>query len=206
MDEEAEITQEDAWAVISAYFEEKGLVRQQLDSFNEFINSNMQVRGRWHCTCPPLSFPPSLIPAPTYRAHRTLQRTPPALGAPCEHAPAHVGPGTLRARGIAGAELGLASQEIVDENAEILVIPENQYNPSGERAAEGAEHEIRFGQIYLSKPTITEADGETSILFPKEARLRNLTCAPRPWPRPSLYAPEPGPHTELPGGPGPFCA
>ena len=44
VDEEAEITQEDAWAVISAYFEEKGLVRQQLDSFNEFINSNMQVR------------------------------------------------------------------------------------------------------------------------------------------------------------------
>lgn len=43
VDEEAEITQEDAWAVISAYFEEKGLVRQQLDSFNEFINSNMQV-------------------------------------------------------------------------------------------------------------------------------------------------------------------
>ena len=34
--------QEDAWAVISAFFEEKGLVRQQLDSFNEFINSNMQ--------------------------------------------------------------------------------------------------------------------------------------------------------------------
>ncbi len=43
VDEEAEITQEDSWAVISAYFEEKGLVRQQLDSFNEFINSNMQA-------------------------------------------------------------------------------------------------------------------------------------------------------------------
>ena len=35
--------QEDAWTVISAYFEAKGLVRQQLDSFNEFINSNMQA-------------------------------------------------------------------------------------------------------------------------------------------------------------------
>ena len=31
------VTQEDAWAVISAYFEEKGLVRQQLDLFDEFI-------------------------------------------------------------------------------------------------------------------------------------------------------------------------
>ncbi len=38
--------QEDAWTVISAYFEDKGLVRQQLDSFNEFINSNMQASSR----------------------------------------------------------------------------------------------------------------------------------------------------------------
>lgn len=37
-----EIQQEDAWAVISAYFEEKGLVRQQLDSFDEFIQNTMQ--------------------------------------------------------------------------------------------------------------------------------------------------------------------
>jgi DNA-directed RNA polymerase II subunit RPB2 len=44
IDAEAEISQEDAWAVISAYFDEKGLVRQQLDSFNEFINTSMQVR------------------------------------------------------------------------------------------------------------------------------------------------------------------
>jgi DNA-directed RNA polymerase II subunit RPB2 len=39
---EDEITQEDAWAVISACFEEKGLVRQQLDSFVEFVQSTMQ--------------------------------------------------------------------------------------------------------------------------------------------------------------------
>lgn len=41
-DEGQEITQEDAWTVISAYFDEKGLVRQQLDSFDEFIQNNMQ--------------------------------------------------------------------------------------------------------------------------------------------------------------------
>ena len=40
--EEEEITREDAWAVISSYFEEKGLVRQQLDSFDEFIQNTMQ--------------------------------------------------------------------------------------------------------------------------------------------------------------------
>lgn len=37
---------------------------------------------------------------------------------------------------------------------------------------------ISFNQIYLSKPTMTEADGETSGMFPNEARLRNLTCGP----------------------------
>ena len=39
-----ELWQEACWIVISAYFDEKGLVRQQLDSFDEFI----QVReGRF---------------------------------------------------------------------------------------------------------------------------------------------------------------
>lgn len=42
VDGDEDITQEDAWAVISAYFEEKGLVRQQLDSFDEFIQNTMQ--------------------------------------------------------------------------------------------------------------------------------------------------------------------
>lgn len=41
-DESQEIAQDDAWAVISAYFEDKGLVRQQLDSFDEFIQNTMQ--------------------------------------------------------------------------------------------------------------------------------------------------------------------
>ncbi|CAM9765797.1 unnamed protein product, partial [Phaeothamnion confervicola] len=36
------IAQEDAWKVITAYFAEKGLVRQQLDSFDEFLNNTMQ--------------------------------------------------------------------------------------------------------------------------------------------------------------------
>ena len=45
-DEEEEITpdlwQEACWIVISSYFEEKGLVRQQLDSFDEFIQMSVQ--------------------------------------------------------------------------------------------------------------------------------------------------------------------
>ena len=34
--------QEACWQVISAYFDEKGLVRQQLDSFDEFIQMSVQ--------------------------------------------------------------------------------------------------------------------------------------------------------------------
>lgn len=102
------ISQEDAWAVITSYFEDKGLVRQQLDSYNEFTSNTMQ--------------------------------------------------------------------EIVDETPAIVVRPEQQHKP-GEEAEEEVVRETRitFGQIFMSKPLVTEADGETSTLFPKEARLRNLT-------------------------------
>lgn len=36
-------------------------------------------------------------------------------------------------------------------------------------------YRISFGQIYLSKPMMTESDGETASLYPKAARIRNLT-------------------------------
>ncbi|CAL9155029.1 unnamed protein product, partial [Musa hybrid cultivar] len=106
-DEDDEITQEDAWAVISAYFEEKGLVRQQLDSFDEFIQNTMQ--------------------------------------------------------------------EIVDESADIEIRPESQHNPGRQSDFVETIYKISFGQIYLSRPMMTESDGETATLFPKAARLRNLT-------------------------------
>ncbi|KAF1744877.1 hypothetical protein MXB_481 [Myxobolus squamalis] len=38
----AEAWQEPCWIVISSFFEEKGLVRQQLDSFDEFIQMSIQ--------------------------------------------------------------------------------------------------------------------------------------------------------------------
>lgn len=37
-----DLWQEACWIVISSYFDEKGLVRQQLDSFNEFISMSVQ--------------------------------------------------------------------------------------------------------------------------------------------------------------------
>ena len=41
-DENKEITQEDAWVVISSFFEKHGLVSQQINSFNQFIETNIQ--------------------------------------------------------------------------------------------------------------------------------------------------------------------
>ena len=40
--EDDEIEAEDAWVVIGNYFDEKKLVRQQIDSFNEFVSNTIQ--------------------------------------------------------------------------------------------------------------------------------------------------------------------
>ena len=102
-----DVTQEDCWVVISSFFESKGLVRQQLDSFDEFIQNTMQ--------------------------------------------------------------------EIVDENSRMVV--ETSGSVAGIDSELPKKFEIEFGQVYLSKPTMTEADGSTQPMFPNEARLRNLTYA-----------------------------
>lgn len=100
------IAPEDCWSVISSFFEEKGLVRQQLDSFNEFLENSMQ--------------------------------------------------------------------EIVDENAR-LVLETVSPIPGLCTSNNNKRLQIDFGQVYLSKPTHTEADGTTQPLFPNEARLRDLS-------------------------------
>lgn len=104
-----QITQEDCWTVISAFFEEKGLVSQQLDSFNDFVENMLQDIVDHE---PRLSL---------------VQTVPP------------------------GSEYG--DREMV------------------------RKHQLEFGQVYLSKPSITDKDGTMHPMFPNEARLRNLTYA-----------------------------
>ncbi|KAG5457195.1 MAG: hypothetical protein BJ554DRAFT_2855 [Olpidium bornovanus] len=41
-EDDAEIAQEDCWAVIDTFFTKKGLVQQQLDSFDEFVQNTLQ--------------------------------------------------------------------------------------------------------------------------------------------------------------------
>jgi DNA-directed RNA polymerase II subunit RPB2 len=104
-EDEQEVSQEDCWTVVTAFFDRFGLVRQQIDSFDEFIQNTMQ--------------------------------------------------------------------ELVDENAELILDQADQH--SGGQGDATRRYNIKFGQIYLSRPNNTEADGSVHPTFPQEARLRNLT-------------------------------
>lgn len=237
--------QEDSWAVITSYFEEKGLVRQQLESFDEFINSQMQEivdENDEHVVTPQQQVGGCSGTAPLAASSVVLLRTEvPGLplaqvcrllaligalracgGRAGSHMPCHAGKflrsppmgssvstgggvdrgsigervrrgGGARARCDHGS-LGLcASADLFTSrglpcwSAATLQWVGVQYDPGAVTDVEGKEYIIHFGQIYLSKPTMTEADGETGLLFPKEARLRNLTCAASPPPPPPLH-------------------
>ncbi|KAI0052523.1 DNA-dependent RNA polymerase II second largest subunit [Auriscalpium vulgare] len=104
-EEYEEITQEDCWTVISSFFDEKGLVRQQLDSFNDFVHHSMQ--------------------------------------------------------------------EMIEESPDLVLDQAEQH--TGHETDLTRRYELHFGQIFLSRPTITEIDGSVVPIFPQEARLRNLT-------------------------------
>eukprot|EP00698_Gefionella_okellyi_P015837 TRINITY_DN4491_c0_g1_i1.p1 TRINITY_DN4491_c0_g1~~TRINITY_DN4491_c0_g1_i1.p1 ORF type:complete len:1180 (+),score=270.94 TRINITY_DN4491_c0_g1_i1:116-3655(+) len=104
---EPDLTNVDCWVVISSYFEAKGLVRQQLDSFDEFVKNTIG--------------------------------------------------------------------ELMETADEIVIIPENQHLPGGAKVSRDTKYVIKFGQVYLSMPSMTEPDGSVHNLFPNEARLRNLT-------------------------------
>lgn len=104
-DDSSSIQAEDCWAVISSFFQEKGLVSQQIDSFDEFVGTTIQELI-WE--------DPSLV-----------------LDQPAQHMTA-------------------------DDNM-------------------NKRYEITFGKIFITKPNITEPEGDVRQVFPQEARLRNLT-------------------------------
>jgi DNA-directed RNA polymerase II subunit RPB2 len=98
------VTQEDAWKIVTCYFEKKGLVGQQLDSFDEFIGTKIQ--------------------------------------------------------------------ELVDDAEPLSIVPMNQYNGA---TVSDSKYMIKFGQIYVSKPTMTETDHRQSPIWPSVARMRSMT-------------------------------
>ncbi|KAH8599105.1 RPB2, DNA-dependent RNA polymerase II second largest subunit [Bisporella sp. PMI_857] len=107
-EDDLSITAEDCWTVISSFFDSKGLVSQQLDSFDEFMMTTMQ--------------------------------------------------------------------ELVEENSQ-LTLDQNNPPSTDENPIALRRYEIKFGQVSLSRPAMTEGDGSTQVLLPQEARLRSLTYA-----------------------------
>lgn len=107
--QDSQIDQHDAWTVVNSFFQDKGLVMQQLKSFDMFVKTNIQ--------------------------------------------------------------------EIVDEQPEILVRPNRNYSKADVDDTIEREYKLEFGQIWLSKPTVTEADQSVRLVYPNECRLRRLTYA-----------------------------
>lgn len=105
-DQGEEITPEDSWAVISSYFNTKGLVAQQIDSFDIFCRETIN--------------------------------------------------------------------DLIHEKS---IVTLDQHNPpsADDRPIECRRYEIKFGQVKLTLPNITEAEGTTGCLLPYECRDRNLT-------------------------------
>ena len=147
-------------------------MRQQLDSFNEFICSNMQEIVDEYGTFvvkPEAQHDPGTPPS----------RPGMAATSPCNGHngwPGHV-QGSVQGFTVMQAWLSMPTCK---PRCHAVRAAFNQRQSTFVRCAampkvEEKEYKIEFLQIYLSKPTITESDGETSILFPKEARLRSLT-------------------------------
>lgn len=61
----------------------------------------------------------------------------------------------------------------MDENADLILDQASQH--TGHDSDATRRYEIKFGQIFFSRATATEADGSVVPVFPQEARLRNLT-------------------------------
>ena len=97
------ITAEDCWSVISSFFETKGLVSQQLDSFDEFAAHTIQDLAKEHDTI-------------------TLDQNAP----------------------------------VSEDDDDPIII---------------RRYEIKLGQIWLSQPRYTEANGESLHMFPQESHV-----------------------------------
>jgi DNA-directed RNA polymerase beta subunit len=170
-------------AVISAYFEEKGLVRQQLDSFDEFINTSLQeiVDDNNLLTITPQRqhLPGLQVEEDEEETREHQARRPPAVHTSRLRAllDTHAQPRT-RTHARTYAATHARTQPHTDTHTRVHAHAHTQpHTPTRTRARTRLSAQVRFHQIYVSKPTFVEADGETVGMFPKEARLRNLTYA-----------------------------
>ena len=61
--------------------------------------------------------------------------------------------------------VNFGAQQIIDEIESVKLLPE------------AGDLKLKFGRISIDKPMIKEADGSTRLIYPNEARIRNLTYA-----------------------------
>lgn len=75
-------------------------------------------------------------------------------------------------------------QELVDDTGSIRVSPNIQHTVGydHDKAEENSKkvYEVKFGQVYLSKPTNVEKDQSVSNIFPHEARCVWSVVVPHP--------------------------
>lgn len=74
----------------------------------------------------------------------------------------------------------LPVQDLVDQTPDIELIYEDQHLPGhAPDPDDDLEKKIivNFGQLRMGRPIFQEANGETALLYPNQARLRNLTYA-----------------------------
>ncbi|ROV89695.1 hypothetical protein VSDG_08119 [Cytospora chrysosperma] len=104
--EDDAITAEDCWTVISSFFAKKGLVSQQIDSFDEFVTTTVQ--------------------------------------------------------------------NLIDEYSTVSLDQKLPVTDEAD-AIRSRRYEIKFGHVLVTRPTVTEGDGQVKSLLPYECRDRNLT-------------------------------
>ena len=104
--EEENINEKDCWKVIDSFFNSYGLVSQQINSFNQFIEKDIQ--------------------------------------------------------------------EIIDENKTIIIKPDIDYSKMKDKDI--STYELTFGKSYLYRtyPHFLEKNNFYRLIYPSEARIRNL--------------------------------
>jgi DNA-directed RNA polymerase subunit B len=60
-------------------------------------------------------------------------------------------------------------QNIIDEIGTVKLIPEE------------GDFKLKFSKVHVGRPVVKEADGSTRIMYPNEARIRNLTYSAPIW-------------------------
>ena len=180
-DIEPDLFQEACWLVISAYFNEKGLVRQQLDSFDEFIQSALQ---RIIDDTPEIE-----LQAQKHHLHVALfdKKIEAYIDAYIEELiEAYIKvyfrmltEAYIKGHGVTSIDLNNNEIPVSISEWDIIEIPVSSsekffifdfINQIFSIKKKKNQYYVKFGQIYLSRLMHWEQDGTSLYLYPNEAR------------------------------------